>query len=169
MVRRLLPPDPAVPYSLPTYTTGFVTKYRTKRTCARRAPGHDAVPANIGHNELLGGHGDDRIHAGPRGDVLWGDYHPCCQPGPRKQQDVLVGGPGDDFIYGSHGRNRIVTGGGDDVVHDHFGRGTIDCSASEDVLVFVSHASKKRYKRVGGCRTTFRSSGTQPAKHPGRT
>ena len=52
-----------------------------------------------------------RAEPGPRGDVLWGDYKPSGQPGPRRQQDVLIGGRGDDYIYGSHGRNRIVTGG----------------------------------------------------------
>jgi hypothetical protein len=32
------------------------------------------------HNELLGGHGDDIVHAGIAGDVLWGDYKPSGQP-----------------------------------------------------------------------------------------
>ena len=35
----------------------------------------DLVPADIGHNELLGGGGSDTIHAGPAGDVIWGDSH----------------------------------------------------------------------------------------------
>ena len=104
------------------------------------------VPADIGHNELLGGHGSDTIHAGPAGDVIWGDYKPCCQP--EGQVDHLYGGPHKDFIYASHGRNYIYTGGGHDVVHGHFGRGEIHCD-SPDVLVFLSHRSRRGYHLFG--------------------
>jgi Ca2+-binding RTX toxin-like protein len=107
------------------------------------------VPASIGHNELLGGHGNDTIHAGPVGDVIWGDFKPCCQPS--TQVDHLYGGPDDDFIYASHGLNYIYTGGGHDVVHAHFGRGgEIHCDSS-DVLVYVSHRSRPHY-RLFGCK-----------------
>src|SRR6478735_338520 len=57
------------------------------------------------HNELLGGHGDDVIRGGRKGDVLWGDYKPGGQP--TDQVDELYGGGGRDFIYASHGENRI--------------------------------------------------------------
>src|SRR3954451_13707466 len=77
------------------------------------------------HNELLGGHGDDVIHAGNAGDVIWGDYKPCCQP--TGQHDTIVGGAGKDFIYTSHGSNLVWTGGGPDIVHAHYGRGQIHC------------------------------------------
>jgi len=105
------------------------------------------VPRNIGHNELLGGHGNDTIHAGPAGDVIWGDYKPCCQP--ETQVDHLYGGPGNDFIYASHGLNYIYTGGGRDVVHGHFGRGEIHCD-SPHVLVYLSRRSRRLY-RLFGC------------------
>jgi RTX calcium-binding nonapeptide repeat (4 copies) len=107
------------------------------------------VPSNIGHNELLGGHGSDTIFAGPAGDVIWGDYKPCCQP--TRQVDHLYGGPGDDHIYASHGFNDIQTGGGRDVVHAHFGRGgEIHCD-STNVLVYLSHRSRANY-RLYGCK-----------------
>ena len=99
------------------------------------------------HNELLGGHGNDVIHAGRAGDVLWGDYKPSGQP--ETQSDQLFGGPGRDFIYAGHGTNLIVTGGGRDVVHAHFGRGEIHCSRG--TTVFLSHRSRPRY-RLHGCR-----------------
>jgi len=99
------------------------------------------------HNELLGGHGNDVIHAGNAGDVIWGDYKPCCQPA--SQSDVLVGGSGKDFIYTSHGQNIVWTGGGPDIVHTHFGRGEIHCQ-SADATVLVSHHSKRAY-RLFGC------------------
>ena len=61
------------------------------------------------HNELLGGHGDDVIHAGGAGDVLWGDYKPS-RPARDDSSTSYIGGPGKDFIYAGHGRNMIVHG-----------------------------------------------------------
>jgi Ca2+-binding RTX toxin-like protein len=104
------------------------------------------VPHNIGHNELLGGHGHDTIHAGPSGDVIWGDFRPCCQPS--SQVDRLYGGSGKDHIYASHGRNIIYTGGGRDLVHAHFGQGEIHCD-SDRVLVYLSHRSRRGYHLFG--------------------
>ena len=100
-----------------------------------------------GHNELLGGHGNDTISAGPWGDVLWGDYKPSGQP--TSQRDTLMGGAGNDFIYASHGYNAISAGAGDDTIHAHFGYGTIDCGAGFDTL-FISRRSRKGYK-IRGC------------------
>jgi hypothetical protein len=121
------------------------------RSAARRRI--TVVPANIGHNELLGGHGNDTIHAGPAGDVIWGDYKPCCQP--TAQVDHLYGGPGNDFLYASHGRNYIDTGGGQDVVHAHFGSGgEIHCD-SPDVLVYLSHRSRRLYHLFGCKRISY--------------
>jgi hypothetical protein len=95
------------------------------------------------HHELLGGHGNDQIFAGPNGDVIWGDYKPSGQP--TSQQDLLVGGAGRDFIYASHGLNRIDAGGGNDWLKAHWGRGTIDCGSGDDLL-FVSRRAQKHYK-----------------------
>jgi Ca2+-binding RTX toxin-like protein len=105
--------------------------------------------ATRGHNELLGGHGNDTIHAGPRGDVLWGDYKPSGQP--TAQVDRLNGGAGNDFIYASHGTNLIHAGGGDDYVKAHYGRGIIDCGGGNDVL-YVSRRAQKGY-RIRHCET----------------
>jgi hypothetical protein len=94
-------------------------------------------------DELLGGHGNDVIFGRSASDVIWGDYKPCCQP--THQHDVLLGARGRDFIYASHGYNRIEAGAGNDVVHGHFGHGTIDCGSGHDV-VDVSHRSRHRYR-----------------------
>ena len=96
-------------------------------SCVRLAAHHKitVVPANIGHNELLGGHGNDTINAGPAGDVIWGDYKPSGQPG--AQHDTLIGAAGNDFIYASHGLNAISAGPGNDFVKAHFCFGRIDC------------------------------------------
>lgn len=95
------------------------------------------------HNELLGGHGSDTIHAGPNGDVIWGDYKPSGQPS--SQRDRLFGGAGRDFIYASHGWNTIEAGGGNDYVKAHYGRGIIDCGSGRDTL-YVSRRAQKNYK-----------------------
>ena len=101
------------------------------------------------HNELLGGHGNDRIHASPWGDVIWGDYKPSGQP--EDQVDRLWGGDGRDFIYASHGRNVIDAGGGPDWLKAHFGRGRIDCGDGDDLL-YISRRAQRRYT-VTGCET----------------
>jgi Ca2+-binding RTX toxin-like protein len=101
------------------------------------------------HNELLGGHGSDTIHAGPTGDVIWGDYKPSGQP--TTQHDRLYGNSGNDVIYASHGYNLIRAGSGDDVVRAHFGRGIIDCGPGDDVL-YVSRKAQPGYT-IRNCET----------------
>ncbi len=109
------------------------------------------------HNELLGAHGSDTIHAGDAGDVIWGDYKPTGQP--RSQRDKLFGGRGRDFIYTSYGVNIVHTGGGPDVVHAHDGSGDIFCDSAATV-VYMSHQSHRRY-RLHGCRNvSFKPAGT---------
>ena len=96
-----------------------------------------------GHNELLGGHGNDTLFAGPSGDVLWGDYKPSGQP--TTQRDVITGGSGDDHIYAGHGYNQIAAGAGNDWIKAHFGRGTIDCGPGYDLL-YVSRRAQRGYR-----------------------
>ena len=105
-------------------------------------PGKKCVKDQRVHNELLGGHGNDTIFAGPTGDVIWGDYLPGGGAG---QSDKLTGGPGKDFIYGSKGRNIIKAGPGDDFVKSRYGRGRIDCGKGNDI-VYTSRRYKKRYR-----------------------
>ena len=110
--------------------------------------GRKLTGAPVGHNELRGGHGSDRIVAGRMGDVIWGDYKGCCQP--TTQVDYLYGGPGNDYIYASRGMNYIRTGGGRDVVDAHLGRGEVHCE-SDSVQVYLSQRGRKSY-RLFGCR-----------------
>jgi hypothetical protein len=97
-----------------------------------------------GHNRLLGGHGDDTIHASPFGDVLWGDYKPSAQT--THQTDHLYGGDGPDFIYPSHGKNVIDAGAGNDVIHALYGHGTIDCGPGRDAVYVPRPRSHYTYK-----------------------
>ena len=105
------------------------------------------VTSKAGHNELLGGHGNDALYAGPWGDVLWADYKPSGQP--TTQVDRVFGGNGRDFIYASHGTNTIAAGGGDDWIKAHFGRGSIDCGGGRDLL-YISRRAQRHYT-IQGC------------------
>ena len=117
---------------------------KCRRRLSRCATGR-CVTRRAGHNELLGGHGNDTIHAGRWGDVLWGDYKPSGQPS--TQVDRITGGAGRDYIYASHGWNTIRAGGGNDFVKAHFGRGVVDCGGGRDTL-YISRRAKRsgRYK-----------------------
>jgi Ca2+-binding RTX toxin-like protein len=116
----------------------------SRRGGGRGAFGGPFVMANERvHNELLGGHGNDTIHAGPAGDVLWADYKPSGQP--TTQRDVVVGGAGRDFIYASHGHNTIDAGAGNDWLKAHYGRGSINCGPGNDLL-YVSRRAQRGYK-----------------------
>jgi len=126
----------------PTYSCDGLHK---NRTCAHAS----GTVARRGHNELLGGHGDDTISAGTHGDVIWGDYKPSGQPA--TQVDRLNGGAGRDFIYASHGTNVIRANGGNDYVKAHYGKGIVDCGGGKDVL-YVSRRAQKSYK-IRNCDT----------------
>src|ERR1700745_2743432 len=114
-----------------------------RRFVRRRGVQGRVMTPRHGHNELLGGHGSDTIHAGPWGDVLWGDYKPSGQP--TRQHDQIWGGPGRDHIYAGHGRNAIRAGGGDDWIKAHFGSGLVNCGAGNDLL-YISRRAQKHYK-----------------------
>jgi Ca2+-binding RTX toxin-like protein len=98
------------------------------------------------HNELLGGHGSDRVYGRDKGDVIWGDYKPCCQP--TTQVDRLYGRGGRDYIYASHGKNYIWGGAGNDRIHGHFGHGEIHCGSGYDVA-FLSHKGRRGWHLYG--------------------
>jgi Ca2+-binding RTX toxin-like protein len=106
------------------------------------------------HNELLGGHGNDVIFAGPTGDVLWADFKPGGRPG---QRDELTGGAGRDFIYGGPGRNIIKAGPGNDFIKSRYGSGRINCGKGNDI-VYTSRRYRKRYKFISCERKSTRAS-----------
>jgi hypothetical protein len=137
---------PGVP--LPDLPEGLGTRCAAGRPVARLA--------RLGHNELLGGHGNNTIYAGPAGDVVWGDYKPSGDP--TTQVNHLYGGAGNDFIYAAHGTNYISTGGGTDVVHAHFGGGEIHCD-SPTVTVYLSRMSRPHYKLFGCRHISYKTDG----------
>lgn len=117
-------------------------------------PTGGAGKATDRNDELLGGHGSDRLDGGRGRDILWGDQLPTGNN--TWQHDTLIGGPGADFIYASHGRNTILGGAGDDVIHAHYGRGTVDCGPGDDLL-YLSHKRRHGWKIRNCERITFHS------------
>jgi Ca2+-binding RTX toxin-like protein len=95
-------------------------------------------------DELLGHHGSDKLFGRGRSDVLWGDWEGGADQ-PTNQRDRIYGGGGNDFIYGSHGRNVIFGGAGNDAISVHFGRGFVDCGPGRDIY-HVARSRKKGYK-----------------------
>lgn len=94
-------------------------------------------------DELLGHHGSDTLTGRDGSDVLWGDWDPSGQPS--TQRDLIYGGNGTDFIYGSHGRNTIYAGVGNDVISVHYGRGLVDCGPGRDIY-HVARSRRKGYR-----------------------
>lgn len=116
--------------------------------CAHKYEEIDLVPADIGHNELLGGDGNDTIHAGAAGDVIWGDSH--AEGNDTTQVDRLYGGAGDDWIYASHGTNYIWTGAGEDHVLLVYGHGVVYCNGpGRKILVMRKLAANRHYRLIG--------------------
>jgi hypothetical protein len=140
----------------PRYSCDAIHKRGKCQRRLVRTPTGFVVTNRAGHNELLGGHGNDTIFAGPWGDVLWADFKPSHQPS--TQTDTLIGGPGRDFIYASHGANTINAGPGDDWVKAHFGRGTIDCGPGRDLL-FISRRAQRHFAITGCERISHRTLG----------
>lgn len=97
------------------------------------------------NDELLGSHGSDVVRGGVGNDILWGDQLPVGNNS--WQQDTLDGGPGNDWIYSSHGRNTIFGGAGNDRIWGHFGRGTIDCGSGWDVV----HVKRRSTYKLRNC------------------
>jgi hypothetical protein len=107
---------------------------------------HDGDVKYVGtsrSDELLGHHGSDDLRGGDASDVLWGDWDPAGQP--TTQKDVIYGGNGTDFIYGSHGYNEIYAGNGNDVISVHYGRGRVDCGPGRDIY-HVARSLKAKYR-----------------------
>ena len=106
------------------------------------------------NDELLGHHGSDKLYGKDGSDVLWGDWDGKGQPS--TQHDYISGGNGTDFIYSSHGYNRIEAGPGNDAVSAHFGNGIVDCGPGNDI--YHVPKTRKRAWKVRNCEKVDRRS-----------
>lgn len=95
------------------------------------------------NDELMGHHTSDTLRGEGGSDVIWGDYDPNNQPA--SQVDKIWGGDGNDFIYGSHGRNVIRAGAGNDAISVHYGRGYVNCGPGRDIY-HVARSRRKGYR-----------------------
>ena len=95
------------------------------------------------NDELMGHHTSDTLRGEGGSDVIWGDYDPWGQPA--TQVDKIWGGDGNDFIYGSHGRNVIRGGAGNDAISVHYGRGYVNCGPGRDIY-HVARSRRKGYR-----------------------
>jgi Ca2+-binding RTX toxin-like protein len=107
------------------------------------------------NDELLGGHGNDRIHGHFGADVIWGDHK--ATDNNTYQVDVLRGGRGADWLYGSHGQNTIYGGRGNDTIRVWFGRGLVDCGRGDDDILYFSHVSGPGVRRRNCERVSHKS------------
>lgn len=89
--------------------------------------GKHAFTGGALNDELLGHHGSDTIFGGAGSDILWADWDP--KGNSTAQRDSIVGADGNDWIYSSHGTNRLSGGAGNDHIIAYYGKGTIDCGA----------------------------------------
>ena len=127
--------------------------------------GHHKVGSSD-NDELLGHHGSDRISGGAGDDVIWGDWDPTNNS--TRQHDVLRGGPGNDFIYPSHGSTQVYGGAGNDYIWAFYGHGTIDCGSGRDtVRVRLGGAFKLRNCEVVNHFCAFGSDGHGGCRKPG--
>jgi Ca2+-binding RTX toxin-like protein len=94
-------------------------------------------------DQLMGWHTSDTLNGNGGSDILWGDYDPNGQPA--SQVDRIRGGDGEDFIYGSHGRNLINGGAGNDAISVHYGRGIVNCGPGNDIY-HVARSRRKKYQ-----------------------
>ncbi len=93
--------------------------------------GNDTVAGNDGQDTIYGGHGNDILFGGEGNDRIFDEYGDDSVDGgagndaiggyiyyPNNNgSDTLLGGDGDDYIYGSHGGKDILLGGeGNDTV-----------------------------------------------------
>jgi hypothetical protein len=118
------------------------------------------------NDELLGHHGSDRIAGADGNDILWGDWDPAGNSS--RQSDVQRGGPGNDWLYSSHGKNAMYGGPGNDYLYAFYGRGILDCGPGRDTVRYRLNGAYQ----VRNCETikhfcAYGSDGHGGCKKPG--
>lgn len=130
------------------------------------APGNHAQDGGAANDELLGHHGSDRLAGRGGHDIIWGDWDP--KGNTTKQRDALYGGPGNDWLYPSHGRSVVYGGPGTDYVWAFYGKGTIDCGPGRDTArVRMNGAFKLRDCEIVKHFCAFGSDGSGGCRKPG--
>ncbi|HEU4424568.1 MAG TPA: M91 family zinc metallopeptidase [Pilimelia sp.] len=144
----------------------------------RTGEGNDEINVPTGTRvdlTLLGGKGDDRIHAGDGRDVILGhDGRDRIESGAGDDRvsggadrdyldgyrgnDVLTGGQGDDTVYGLSGDDRISGGEGRDYLEGGTGNDSISGGADNDMI--SGGRDNDTIRAGGGADTIYTGHGT---------
>ena len=76
----------------------------------------ETIHGEYGADKLIGGDGDDVIHAGGGATMLLSEAREMISFYGEDGSDIISGGEGDDEIYGGRGSDIITGGEGDDVL-----------------------------------------------------
>ncbi|MEE6263043.1 M91 family zinc metallopeptidase [Plantactinospora sonchi] len=95
--------------------------------------GNDRIHAGDGRDVILGNDGQDRIESGAGDDRVSGGADRDYLDGYRGD-DVLSGGHGDDTVYGLSGNDRVSGGEGRDYLEGGTGNDSIDGGAGDDMI-----------------------------------
>lgn len=100
----------------------------------------DVLIGGEGRNEIVGGIGRDVLKGGPGRDML---FEACncgagiAGPPPGFESDGAVfGGPGNDWVFGTDGNNKLRGGPGMDLLLGHMGDDLLDGGPGEDTAHF---------------------------------
>lgn len=91
-----------------------------------------AASVSVGKDTLVGGQGDDTIHAGSHGAVLYGDD--LASSDSLAGNDQLYGGMGDDLAYGGAGDDMLEADSGKDTLWGGIGNDTLSGGFDDDTL-----------------------------------
>lgn len=108
-----------------------------ERDILRGQQGNDRIFGLGGDDRLAGGTGNDKLKGGPgRDDIVGSGGNDRIDAGFDDVRDIVLGGLGDDVIYGS-GHDDLDGGEGDDKIYATYPAGDmlIDCGFDEDVLI----------------------------------
>ena len=83
---------------------------------------------NSGRNKLVGGEGDNVLKGGEGRDQTWHVKNGVSNA------DILIGGGGDDRLYGQSGSDTLQGGAGDDYLFGGGGRDTFIFDSGSDIV-----------------------------------
>ena len=106
---------------------------------------NDNLTGTNGSDTINGRQGNDVINGLEGHDVIWTDHKATGNT--KRQKDRVDAGPGNDWVYASHGYNNIHGGGGQDTIRVWFGHGFVDCGPGKYDILYVSKTQNSKVRR----------------------